>query len=1003
MLKRLLSILALLAFLVPAVAFAQTGTITGTVTEAKTGNVLPGVNVALEELNRGAATGAEGNYTIEDVPPGTYTLRASFIGYQAFSTEITLEAGETITQDIELQEGAVGLEEVVVTGYGQEKTAGELTGSVSNLQSQNINEVPVQNANQLLQGRAAGVSMSAQSGNPGAGFEVNIRGQGSINAGNQPLYIVDGVQMSFSGSAEETSRSPLNAIDPGNIKSIQVLKDAAAAAIYGAQAANGVVLIQTKSGREGETQVSVNFEGGARFQTYRFNMMNTEQWAERQINAFGEDIFRKFILTGFGHPKDAKISELPDFNWQEYIFEPGSHMKTSFTASGGDDDTQFFLSGNWQRTGGAVKRADYKQTGLRANLGQQLTPNFNLDVNFKISNQVNAGLIQDNFWIPSPFYQGIAEEPPIARPFTDEGGYYADTEEGKGSNPAVELNEETRELNTTQILANLSPELTLAPWLTLQGDFGLDYQQFEGENYETPIDEPGSGGDLQRRFSDITNLTANVTLNGDYTFGDAHNVSGVVGTEYRREFEEEEETGFDGFGNRFIRVPAGASRVSFFQGFNTEFRLLSYLGRLNYDYDGRYIATITARYDGSSRFGSATRWGFFPSGSIGWRIAQEDFFNLDFVETLKLRASYGITGNSQIGNFASRGLFDAAGLYKDVVGFRGDQLANPRLSWEENREINLGLDWALFGGRLSGSVNAYRSISDNLLLDRPLPSSSGYGEITENIGKVQNRGLEFSLETVNVQTEAVRWSTRFNLALTTNTVKELTPGVDELQPGSTNPIAEGHGLEAWKVYDYAGVNPADGRPMYYDKDGNLTYFPTEEDRKFLDSAREDVVGGIGSRFSYKGLSLDVFFDYSFGAKAWPVTQSSWSDAFGENLLGFIAEKGWKKPGDMAVYPRAEPFGSYANAEGPDYTNGETSTMWLYKANFVRLKNITLSYQVPSGLASQIGLSDARLYVTALNLWHKSPYLGIDPEVAGEGEQSSYPTEQQINVGIEVDL
>lgn len=459
--------------------------------------------------------------------------------------------------------------------------------------------------------------------------------------------------------------------------------------------------------------------------------------------------------------------------------------------------------------------------------------------------------------------------------------------------------------------------------------------------------------------------------------------------------------GVQGFNNDFLRVANGAGESAFVPGgFNQEFRQLSYFGRLNYTYDGRYIATLTGRYDGSSKFGADRRWGFFPSGSLGWRISEESFFAVDAVDDLKLRVSYGVTGNSQIGEYAARGLYSIGGSYDGQPGIRPDQLANRQLTWEENREINVGLDWGMWSGRFSGSLNLYRSNSEQLLLDRPLPNSSGYGSITENIGEVRNEGIEFDFNTVNIQTDAFRWSTRFNISVTQNEVIDLTPGVERLGSG-TLPIAVGHALEAWWVPRWAGVNPADGRPMFYDGDGNLAYRTDDADRKFVDGAEEDVVGGFGTRLGYKGLSVDVFFDYSFGSKALPNSSRTYTDPFGENIHRWVYEDRWTEPGQLAQYPKMAPFGAYSllGTDDPDGIN----TRWLYKANYVRLKNISVSYSVPQRLAEQIGLSGGRIYVSGLNLWFTSPFLGMEPEVSGAFQEGDYPVEQQINVGLEIDL
>ena len=654
MIKKLLSALTLMALIVP-VAFAQTGTVTGTVTDAETGETIPGANVALTEINRGAATNVDGVYTINGVPVGTYTLRVSFVGYSAFEAEVSVQANQTTTQDVTLEAGAIGLDEFVVVGYGTQRRA-DVSGSIVNVDVQEIQDVPVQNTEGLLQGRAAGVRVSSTSGNPGNGFEVNVRGEGSINAGDDPLYIVDGVQMSFSGSSALNDRSPLNAINPRDIESIEVLKDASAAAIYGAQAANGVVLITTKSGREGPTQVSLRFEGGVRFQSNRFDMMNRDEWADFQIDAFGEDGFGD-ILEDFGYARDTPIDQLADYDWQDFIFDPGSHTSAGFTANGGDANTQFYLSGNWQSTEAATQKVSYEQFSFRTNLTQQFTSRLNVDLNLSLSNEDAPGVCQDGFFINCPFYQSIGEEPPISFPFLSdapsgfsteglEGPYNPFTEQSPTTNPALVLNEEERDVKVTQLLGNIRPTYRITPWLSARGALGIDWQQVRENDYESTVRAPSDGGFIRRRFNTVTNITANLTLNARETFADVHNVSALLGSEYRREYLTEDDNGFIGINNNILKVPDAASENSFFQGFNTEFRIFSYFGNINYNYDNRYIASFTGRYDGTSRFGSDRRWGFFPSGSLAWRISQEDFFTVDFVDDLKVRISYGITGNS---------------------------------------------------------------------------------------------------------------------------------------------------------------------------------------------------------------------------------------------------------------------------------------------------------------------------------------------------------------------
>lgn len=1006
--KRLIPslVFGILLLLLPGLVWAQQGTVTGTVTEAETGDSLPGATVQVVDEGTGTASNAEGQYRITGVPAGEQTLRVSFVGYQAQERTVDVPDGGTIRVNFQLQTSQSELEEVVVEAYGGRQTEGEITGSVSGIGSEDIEQIPSQNAQSLLQGRAPGVTVSQTSGNPGAGFQVNIRGEGSINAGTQPLYIVDGVQVSFSGGSETTDTSPLNAIDPGDIESIEVLKDAAASAIYGAQAANGVVLINTKEGRAGETRVSVNFEGGARLENYNYNPLSQEDWIDLQLDALGEAGFRQGILPAYGLSPDTPISEIPSTDWQNFISRTGSHYKTGFSANGGTESTQFYLSGSWEKTDAALKSVSYEDYNFRANVTQNFTESLDVDLKVGLQSADQPGTCQDGFFINCPF-SAIQFEPPITKPYNDDGSYYQFTSFGQSNNPAVVLNEARPELSSTKIIGNISPSYQIAPWLRLDAQVGMDWQSVRETDYETPTADPGGGGNNQIRNYSVTNLTSNASLNANRTFGDLHDVGVLLGGEYRREFVIDDEFGVEGFNNPFFRVADAASSISFFQGNNTEFRLLSGFGSVNYNYDNRYVVRLTGRYDGSSRFGTDRQFGFFPSASVAWRVSNEEFFSPGFVSNLKLRASYGVTGNSSIGgsgtdvnNFAARGLYQVQGSYEGTVGVRPSQLANPELTWEEKEEFNLALDYGFFDDRITGSIDAYRSTSSRLLLNRPLPSNSGFGSITENVGEVRNRGIEFQVQTINVQTESFQWSTRFNVGINQNEVLSLSDGQEELNSGGALPTAVGQSLEAWKVPLWAGVNPADGRPMYYDQDGNITYRTTEADDQFFDGGEEDAEGGFGTRLSYGGLSLDVFFQFSYGGTSLPNTERAFLSNQGAFSAGLdLLNDRWREPGDVTDVARAVPSGEYPNA---DNFNSLTS-YWLYDSSYLRLKNVRLGYDLPSSVTERLQIRGARVYVSGFNLATWTSYIGLDPEVAGAFNNSSYPSERQFNVGVEVNL
>ena len=1008
MLRKLLSTFLFLAIFAP-VALAQSGGVTGKVTDSETGEAVPTANVLVVELQRGAATDADGNYTIENIPPGTYTLRVSFVGYKTFTSKVNIQSGQTITQNVQLEPGAVGLDELVVTGYGVTSKR-ELTGSITKVSSEDFQNVPAQNTESLLQGRAAGVQITTTSGNPGGGFQVRVRGTGSITAGNQPLFIVDGVQISFANQSEQTDESPLNSIKPSDIESIEVLKDAAAAAIYGAQAANGVVLITTKRGQQGATRINASVEFGSRQNIKQYDLLNTPQYMNYQIDSYfntfpgffgtrdnAESFVLNAIMPSFGYAAGTPINELRDFDWQDWIIRDGFHQSYTLSASGGDENTRFYISGGWENTGGTFIDNDFERWNLRTNFDHQFSSQLTGKVNFNITNSLFNAVCQDGPFINCPISQA-SFEPPFTFPFLDNGDYNPNTRFGRDDNPAVVEQEVDRFADNLSILGNISATYNFNDWLSLTSLAGLDYRQVRDVRFETPIAQPAISGRVNEGIATTINFNLNTVLNFRQTFQEVHNVSGLVGGEYRRDFTREVETTGNGLPNGLFRSISSTATPAFAQGFDSEFRIASYFGQVKYNYNEKYFASVVARYDGSSRFGEDNRWGFFPSFSAGWRISEEDFFPWEAFEELKLRASYGVTGNSEIGNFAARGLFGVGGSYNGVSALGPSQLANVNLGWEEAKEINVGLDWSLWRGRFSGSLDFYQRDNEDLLLSRPLPSDSGFGSITENVGEVRNKGVEFEFETVNIDRGGFLWTTRFNIAVQTNEVRQLTGGQQFLDLGDDDPVAVGHSLQAFHVPIWAGVNPADGRPMWFDQNGEITYDPDVDDRRFFDGAEEDAVGGFGNRFSYKGVSLDVFFQYSYGQTAFPAQEWFFMQTpiFFTNVWDDVQRR-WQQPGDITDIPQVLRTNHRASADWRVVDNSAA----YFDASYIRLKNVTLSYNLPADLVRKINVRGIRVYASGLNLMTWTSWPGQDPEVAGTFTQASYPSALQINGGIEV--
>ncbi|MBD3616391.1 MAG: TonB-dependent receptor [Gracilimonas sp.] len=1020
MFKKLL--FTVFALLLSASAYAQSGTLTGQITDAETGDPLIGATVYIESINRGTQSDLDGNYTISGIDAGTYTVSFRYVGYVTVNEVVQIGSG-TVTRNVELSVDVVGLDEFVVSGYAVQQKR-EVTGSITTVSSQELENVSLQNTESLLQGRAAGVNITTTSGNPGGAFRVNIRGNGSINAATEPLYIVDGVQISFSQLSSQASTSPLNTLNPSDIESIEVLKDAASAAIYGAQAAAGVVIITTKQGSAGPTQITARTETGIRSLARNVDYINSEEYVqylgegraflfgETDVSEDGADISayidnRRDFLLGFFGEDPNNPGELANTDWQDFIFSDGVTQKYNISAAGGNSSTSFRLSGGYESTEGTAFNSDFTRLNLRTNIDHELAPNWRTGIRLNLSRSGQGGVCQDGNFINCPPSQAMFEAP-MSFPYLADGSYNPNTRFGEPFNPAVVKNEVDRQNTVTQILSSIRLQYQANDWLSFNSSVNVDYRNTQDEQYRSAIAAPSQNGWISFANRNVENYQGNLLANFTQTFDGIHAVSGFVGTEYRSNYSESQVTRGDGLPGPFFTVLSATSTPTTAAGINSEWRQASYFGNAKYTYDEKYILNVVARYDGNSRFGQETRWGFFPSVSVGWRITEEDFLNVEAINELKLRAGYGTTGNSAIGNFASRGLYSASGSYLGSTGLRPTQLANANLGWEEARELNIGLDYEFFDGRLYGAIDAYRKDNTELLFDRPLPSDSGYGSITENIGKVRNTGIEFELNSVNVVRSGFRWQSRFNVSFSDNEILELPDGEPIREDGTFNSLQEGKPIGLIQVVRWAGVNPADGRPMWYDADGNITYTPTNAtDAVEYKDGVANIVGGFGNTISYKGLSLDAFFQFSFGQWAFPNTDYYFTRTpdFLMQLSTEVNDR-WKEPGDITHYPHAIGFGP----QYPETANYRTqlSTASIYNASYIRLKNISLNYSLPDRFTQKVGLNNVTFFASAVNLVTWTAWPWYDPEVAFSPNDiynnltaASYPTERQVNAGIEI--
>ena len=974
---------------------AQERTITGTVTSSDDGTTLPGVSVVVKGTTRGANTDADGKYKIT-VPSGGQ-LVFSFVGFE----KTTIDVGSKTIIDLALVPEPNNLNEVVVTAYGGSTAKKDITGAVAQVSGKTIEGLPMQTIDRALQGRAAGVQVTATSGQPGGGINVRVRGVGSINAGNDPLYIIDGVQVASGGLSSTASSNVLASLNPNDIESIQVLKDAAASAIYGAQGSNGVVLITTKRGKAGKTKFKISFQEGQTSLLKKLDVLTASEFATLKIEGFvnralatnaNVETARANAITQYGDPATVQNTD-----WQSYVYRKGRLRMIDASASGGDGKTNFYLATSYNYQEGQIIKSDFGRGTVRLNVDHQANKKLKFETSIGLAATTQNGAIADGAFINSPFFAAalILPNQPV---YKADGSYNAPLTGSFSYNPVQSVEYETRLNTTIQTVSNFALNYEIIPGLKFRSFYGIDYANNRDDAYRDPIvpqfASTGGSATVNNRYA--LNWNTAQTLNYNKVIGNDHDINVLAGGEYRQEvFETVSATG-QGFPNGLFRTLAAAARPITTTGTYTTWRIASLFGSANYGYKDKLLGTATLRYDGSSRFGSNNRYGLFPAVSVGYRLSEESFLKkYTWLSELKLFAGYGKAGNNSIDNFASRALFGLGGQYIDLPGIRPSQLGNANLSWEVASTINAGVNYSLFNGRVFGEVQVYRKINDKLLLSRPLPDDSGFGSIFENLGKVENKGLEIEFSHVNVNKGGFRWETNWNVSFQRNKILQLLPGQTNIGTG----LWVGQPISINWYPTYAGVNPADGRSMWLDSLGNITYTLQARDSKIQGTSFAKGFGGLTNRITYKGLSLEFFFQGQWGNQVLNNNgffMESSASAGWNNMQSQLAR--WTTPGQIAKVPRP-----YEGGTEPGSSTIQTfSTKQLENASYIRLKQVTVGYDLPNSFVRKLKLSQIRLFAQAINLLTWTAYTGLDPEILFT-EIGRYPQSKQITGGLQIEF
>ena len=1014
----------------------QTGSVAGSVRDADTGGPLAAARVSLVGTRFDVETDAEGRFTIAGIPPGSYRLRVRMLGYAPVDTSAVVEDGHESVVDVQLKRSAIELNPIVAIGYAAVQKR-DLTGAVSSVSADQFvtKAAPLVTLSGGLQGKVAGMQVTSNSGMPGVGLMVRIRGTGSITANSEPLYVIDGLpaEQGAGGDnddARDPKTNPLMSLDPNEIESIDVLKDASATGIYGARGANGVVLITTKRGHAGATRFTLESSAGFQRVSKTIPVLNAPQFMqlsnEAVLNAEGDSTNLPFTA--------GQIASAVTFDYPAMMLRTGLQTNQALSLSGGDTRLRYLISGNFTRQEGILLGSDFNRYGVRINLDGDASARFRWGTSLSMTRVArNAARVENgSLGNSANGLQAAMQFAPWAAP-KDANGKWIMTSPSTEPvpNPIANSLEET-DLNTTsRLLGNVFGELDLTPALKVRATFGGNFQ-YDGIHFYAPrsiLDGRGSGyGWLYSR--ERRNLTNENTVSYRRTVGPGaldllggYSVQTWYDENVRGEgqdFPTDATTVFD-LGSGSAPAPPG-SGVS-------EQALLSFLARANYNVADKYLFTLTGRRDGSSVFGANHKWGFFPSAAAAWRIGNEAFMrNQSLFSDLKLRVSYGKVGNQAVDPYQSLARLNVAwystGTTEIPAMAPGSLMPNPDLHWEERTELNVGVDAGLLRNRVAFTLDAYRSKTTDLLLLMDVPVTTGFSQQLQNVGAVQNRGVELSVTTSNIERPKLTWRSTLSLAHNSNKVLDLGTRPDSLgnrvpiqqftvaprtgnffSPSDVYVIQVGQPLGSIYGYQVTGLWQT-GDPCYLKNAGECTPGEfkivdingdsaiTAADRVILGRSEPKFYGGLGNTLTFGPFSLDAFLNFSYGNKV-----INAGEAYGCLAIMQANER-------ACVLDRWTPTHTNTSVPRPNRDRARLLySTFVEDGSYLRLQTLTFGYQLPAGLIP--GAVSTRLYVTGQNLFTITGYAGFDPDVNSMGgdprygliDIGAYPRQRVWNFGL----
>ncbi|WEK18641.1 MAG: SusC/RagA family TonB-linked outer membrane protein [Candidatus Pedobacter colombiensis] len=1033
----------------PAMVLLDPVPVKGKVTNDK-GDFLQGVTVTVKGTKIKVITNANGEFNI-NMPEKSSILIFSCIGYG--NKEVAAITARNIT--VQLDVAAAKLIEVQVVGYGVVEKRSN-TGAVATTKPNVLGALP-NNLDNALVGRMAGVQVMPSSGVPGSASAITIRGVTSINGkGNSPLIVIDGVPMygadkdantvNFSGRTygtgftgnvnnslsqnqrETFERNPLSLINPEDIESVEVLKDAFATAIYGSRGASGVILLVTKRGHLNMPRADVQISAGVNSPFAKHKLMNGDQYSDFYTTYFAQQ------NKAFVFPKGINT------NWMDEIEQTGKTYNATFNISNGNEKGNYYISGSYANESPYIVNNKYERYSGRVNLNQNLSKALSVGTNLTLSTSKNGALNS------ALLYGDAAIAAPNKPIYNEFGNYVWDNWKNtlvsslaRDNNPVGYAATTINYISDNNVVGNVFAEVKLFPWAKFKSELGVDWETSRA--YSRFTSKPRTLGGLASETENWRRKwVVNNTINVNKAF-ENHTLNGVIGQSFESSIENAVAVTASNFPNDKVLSLNTAGTKTFGSALQQEWALVSYFTRLNYMYKGRYMAGVTYRLDGSSKFSVDRRYVGFPSFSAGWDVSREQFMQkVTFVDQLKLRGSLGLSGSD-----GGLGYYGNKGIYTNVSGngtWAGDNAIvpstpnNPDLKWETRTKYNVGADIILFKSAVNITLDYYSERTKNAILSFPIPNYLGFISQSQNVGELSNKGVEFSISTTNIEKDGFRWNTMFNITRNVNKVEKLYE-----KNGLTDPIALGKNLEAstgrfliegksataFYLYEWAGVNPDNGNPLWVDKNGNkaetnvqLVANGGDNNRRMMGDAAPKFYGGLDNTISYKGIEFNAFFSYAYGNKMLNGTKAylyAYTSNDVNNLSVDMLDY-WKTPGQQTNIPALLNRSNFnynpttnlpTTAAGTDYTLGRNTSRFLEDASYIKLRSATIAYTIKPAWSKKVGVSNLKLYVQADNVFVITKYSGVDPEVSAFGssalqmgrDEFTMPTSRSFRLGIKV--